>query len=545
MLSEEDNITEVPPLPPRVDSVTRNVSSPPVVNADVGFKQYKQTHAMYAAAAAGAGVGRPPGPGRAGCPFKPRSIARTSPDRFYESHSGSAYISHLLTHGSVDDGFHRKNIVLSQRLPRWIWFLIARSLGIKLSSSRNDRPIFATILHFITVTTALAFGVSGFWFKVYDIKSEFSRTTVLIGCVSILIGFAWMLFGIYAHRLAGTLFSNKNFAEAVRMHSKTFMKVSIALILMVLSFLVVAINLFGSFNLMYDASCTNIQLSPVVCHMMYISRAVYAFFCVLWNLLVVFILLSVCRTHTIGIRRFMRELAVDAQMFEKYWMENLLSVDSTPQTEHSQPTSDDWYIWDDKVNDSEENDEVTSQNVFLESVSDRTDLQTPSDVLSSQRPAERVSPEKSHRAKDSSGDADQEDDEEKLKQSGEMAGDEEPGADDDKRQESWDGSLILTNDELLFSYWKIYSRLSITSRHLQRWLFSLIAFILIWCADYIIYWTSHGATLMGILEFIVPLVILLIISSAYAEVNAEGQRMLKFYSSVFAPWKRDCPFCSS
>ena len=109
-----------------------------------------------------------------------------------------------------------------------------------------------------------------------------------------------MMFGIYAHRLAGTLFGNKNFAEAVRMHSKTFMKVSIALILMVLSFLVVSINLYEGYNYLDDGFCENIQLSSIVCQVMYISRAVYAFFCILWNLLVVFILLSVCRTHTIG-----------------------------------------------------------------------------------------------------------------------------------------------------------------------------------------------------------------------------------------------------
>ena len=36
----------------------------------------------------------------------------------------------------------------------------------------------------------------------------------------------------------------------------------------------------------------------------------------------------------------MRELAVDAQVYEKYWMENLLSVDTSPHPEHSGASSD-------------------------------------------------------------------------------------------------------------------------------------------------------------------------------------------------------------
>ena len=39
--------------------------------------------------------------------------------------------------------------------------------------------------------------------------------------------------------------------------------------------------------------------------------------------------------------------------------------------------------------------------------------------------------------------------------------DDTPGAEDNKRQESWEGPQILTNDDLLFSYWKIYVGLSV------------------------------------------------------------------------------------
>lgn len=72
---------------------------------------------------------------------------------------------------------------------------------------------------------------------------------------------------------------------------------------------------------------------------------------------------------------------------------------------------------------------------------------------------------------------------------------------------------------------KLQRRLCVTSRYLQRWLASWIAFVVIWDSCFIIYWTKHNASLLGIVEFMVPLFLLLLVSSAYAEVNAEGQRL--------------------
>ena len=75
-------------------------------------------------------------------------------------------------------------------------------------------------------------------------------------------------------------------------------------------------------------------------------------------------------------------------------------------------------------------------------------------------------------------------------------------------------------------------RLCVTSRYLQRWLASWITFVFIWDGYFIIYWTNHQASLVGILQFVMPLLLLLLVCSAYAEVNAEGQRLLKVRDSV-------------
>ncbi len=56
---------------------------------------------------------------------------------------------------------------------------------------------------------------------------------------------------------------------------------------------------------------------------------------------------------------------------------------------------------------------------------------------------------------------------------------------------------------------------------------AVIIFILVWSITFIIYWVKHPASMMGILEFIIPILILPIICSAYGEVNYEGRRMIR------------------
>ena len=51
-----------------------------------------------------------------------------------------------------EDISHKKT-KQSKKLPFWLWFLIAKSLGIRLSE--NEKPIFATILYALTFSSAL------------------------------------------------------------------------------------------------------------------------------------------------------------------------------------------------------------------------------------------------------------------------------------------------------------------------------------------------------------------------------------------------------
>ena len=48
-----------------------------------------------------------------------------------------------------------------------------------------------------------------------------------------------------------------------------------------------------------------------------------------------------------------------------------------------------------------------------------------------------------------------------------------------------------------------------------------------WCADYVIYWLSHSPNILGIMEFLAPMLLLLVLCSAYAEANGEGLKMIR------------------
>ena len=67
----------------------------------------------------------------------------------------------------------------------------------------------------------------------------------------------------------------------------------------------------------------------------------------------------------------------------------------------------------------------------------------------------------------------------------------------------------------------------ITSKCLERWLFSWSMFIIIYCADYIIYWISYKAQLVGIFQCVIPLALLFLLSAAFAQANGDGQRMIR------------------
>ena len=186
----------------------------------------------------------------------------------------------------------------SKRLPPWIWFIIAKSLGIKVNEF--DRRWFGTLMYVITALFAILYIMAFIWYTVYDIINIYTKQTVLTGIVAISMCVYWCSLGIYANHLAAKLFSCQKFVDSVRLHSKTIFKVSAVGIMILLALTITVINSYSSAQTFSDNNCRNISLTPVVCKIMFASRVGFSIFSTVWNLLVGTVLLSVCRTHTIG-----------------------------------------------------------------------------------------------------------------------------------------------------------------------------------------------------------------------------------------------------
>lgn len=223
-----------------------------------------------------------------------------SGSRFLESHFVPyiPQLSNIEGSGDYQETHNRSNINLSSRLPSSVWYILAKCLGIKLNPS--DKPTVATIFHMLTLLAALSFAIPGALYTVYDIRSQFSKTTVLIGTVQLAIGFSWACMGVYAHKLAGHLLGNKNFAECVRVHSKTFLKIRISWLALILGLVLVIVNCYERASMFSDSTCKDIQLHTFVCQIYFVGRCAYAALTLAWNFIVAYVLFSVCRTHTIS-----------------------------------------------------------------------------------------------------------------------------------------------------------------------------------------------------------------------------------------------------
>ncbi|XP_076453627.1 uncharacterized protein LOC143288860 [Babylonia areolata] len=453
---------------------------------------------------------------------------------------------------SPGDGVQQQSIHLSSRLPRRVWIILAKCLGIKLRE--NDKPIISTALHMLTITAALSFALPGMWYTIFDIHSEYSKTTVLLGTVQIIIGLAWTCLGVYAHNLSGRLFFNKNFVECVRVHSKTFLKISTTWLTIFLGTGIMVVNCYVASSTFFDDTCGNIQIEILVCQVFFVGRVSYAVLTLLWNFIVIYVVFSVCRTHTVGIRQLMRELDTDARWYEDFCLKQY-HIQRGGVGETLNNLEDSWYLWEDSGNRGREDDANQQHGVFLRSVnaSCHSNFRTLSTSLQSLRYRRRSSNlsatledgggEETGNGGGSGGGGTERGREVKDRhakprlsiQEEEEEGCECDGGDEHEEEylQSEEGGdknnvkSLLTNEDLLFTYWKFIRRLSVTSRYLQRWLASWIVFVVMWDGYFIIFWTSHAATLTDILQFIVPLIILLLVCSAYAEVNAEGQRLLK------------------
>ncbi|KAL3891040.1 hypothetical protein ACJMK2_003303 [Sinanodonta woodiana] len=482
-------------------------------------------------------------------------------------------------YGSVDSDFVvspniGKKIHQSQHIPSCVWQLLCKILGVK--TSEQDRLIVGTVLYVVTLTAAFSFTFFGVWFIIFEIRSDKTKTTVHIGISSLLIGFGWICLSIYSHSLAGRLFKNKSFAASVRIHSRTLFKINAAGLLLITGLALAALDLYSAAQSVLSSSqCLEIGLYPIICTLLYCSRALFTIIGTIWNLLVGCAVLSVCRTHTMGIRRFRQELEIEARNYEEYWRRRLLQSEAQEGSFFRRESTalintSDWIIYDDlSALDENYEQDIQSSNVMFDdslpvqqacSINNSPKLRqtnvdhsrtallsgsttsagsgyyqtfTREEVIHTGSPDVRFGQRERHL----------------NPMTYRSISDFEAGAEDHTnyrtqkiRSPRTDGARnirlqsgsemdedsappIMTCDKLLLCYWKISNRMRLTSQGLQRWFSSWIAFVVLWCGDYALTWMNTKKTIpvVDLVEFVVPVLILLLLFSAYVEVNGEGQ----------------------
>jgi len=86
---------------------------------------------------------------------------------------------------------------------------------------------------------------------------------------------------------------------------------------------------------------------------------------------------------------------------------------------------------------------------------------------------------------------------------------------------------VMSEQEIMHKYWKISMNVRLASVALQRWMSSIVGMISAWSAIRMVYWLSHSPTWDGVFMFIVPLLLLPLLASSYAEVNYEGVKVIQ------------------
>ena len=86
---------------------------------------------------------------------------------------------------------------------------------------------------------------------------------------------------------------------------------------------------------------------------------------------------------------------------------------------------------------------------------------------------------------------------------------------------------VLTEQEIMHKYWRISMNVRLASVALQRWMSSIIGLITTWSAIRMVFWLSHTPSWYGVFMFIIPLLLLPLLATSYAEVNYEGEKVIQ------------------
>ncbi|XP_072175959.1 uncharacterized protein [Diadema setosum] len=416
----------------------------------------------------------------------------------------------------------------SRPLPPWLWYIIAKSLGIK--THPKDRPIFALFLYLLTLLSTVGYVIASTWYTVSDIVSQNTTFDSLNGTVNILMALMFCSVTVYANNLAFRLFTNRLFVQSVRLHTKTFLKMNSAVVIGFLGLTFIGLYNYDNRHLFHDDTCNSVAISPWICFIQYPCLVGLTAFSFLWNMLVAVACLSVCRTHTISVRHFLLELDEDAMICHiSNYHRRCARRHPTISIAEDQVDGTATAILNDSLGAARHQQippSPTSEEV-MQSLEDEWDM--------NEHERRRISVSRLHRTSVGfdSVDADHSNHDvwAHLLASGYDGG--RQGNSTNARSEfqsriaNADGVKILENKDILEKYWRLQCRLRTTSHCIQRWLLSWIVLLIFWSVVYLLYWISHEASIIDMFLFLLPLAILPLLCAGPTEVNGEGHKVPK------------------
>lgn len=195
----------------------------------------------------------------------------------------------------------------SSNFPPWLWSLLVKVAGMKLDNGNYATSTHCSlILYIITCLTSIVFSTTQTWYTIDGVLK--SQRTPLQGVLRMVVTILWCWVGIYSPKLVYRLLSHPVIRDGVRWPSQAVFRLNVAGLVALLCVILVVVSNYSARTLLHlnwDTSGNTIQLKNslaimVALEVTYASQLLFSIVILFWNLTVVFILLSTCRTYTIG-----------------------------------------------------------------------------------------------------------------------------------------------------------------------------------------------------------------------------------------------------
>jgi hypothetical protein len=411
----------------------------------------------------------------------------------------------------------------SKRMP-----LIIKNILLNITQTKvyKDKKLICTksgslslFFYILTLISGLIYLVSNIWFSVANGLAKETKTTILSESANIILILIWFSLGTYPIKIINYIYRTKNLEESIRLKTKSYFKIPSTLILIVLAggFLYAFIEFIETKKKLSE----QISLPKSIVNLIYYFNFIFTIIAVIWNFILALTILFIVRTYTINLRRFLFYLEQDSLNISKisYYFatqENKITCEPPLET-ITKTNNNNFHI---NNNDNEDNDDYDDEDLIVKiadynsnELKNQSELQildsfkldiNLNDKYFSENKSIKLSDVRHCQACET-----------RFSKLGL------------KEIKMFHCEHIQSPNSIFYVYWNFSNNFRIFSRLIQRWMFSIVSLILIWCLSCLIKWiNTKEPTLTSVIEFGAPLLVLAVICGSYAEANAEANRII-------------------